>query len=211
MENSLNVTFNALFWFLWREHPVLDPKLLFKVDLASHGWFLSIQSFLFLVFQLICSTCQTSQSICLVCLGATGCPSQGPCPDPYRREAIPVSHLRHPLPPPADPKEPPAHSHWREALHCESHTHISCLTSKKKKKTFMKLSLLMFYHCPVMTNVLIPCFPVWEVWSTFPPQEPAASSPASETRGCHQHQDPLQSPDWALPTYSAGLLKTPIF
>ena len=107
---------------------MLDPKLLFKVDLASHTIlpFLGVSAYL--LFD------QTSQSICLVCLGATGCPSQGPCPDPYWGEALPVSHLWHPLPPPADPKEPPAHSHWREALHCESHTHISCLTSKNKKK-----------------------------------------------------------------------------
>lgn len=46
--------------------------------------------------------------------------SAGPRPDPYRGEAVPLPHLWHPLPPSADPEEPPAHSHRREALHCES-------------------------------------------------------------------------------------------
>lgn len=49
-----------------------------------------------------------------------GCPSEGPRSDPHGGETVPLPHLRHPLPPPADPEEPPAHSHRREAVHRES-------------------------------------------------------------------------------------------
>lgn len=51
------------------------------------------------------------------------------------------------------------------------------------------------------------CFPVWEMWPPLPTQEPAASAPASETRGHHQHQDPLQGADRTIPVASASLLK----
>lgn len=50
--------------------------------------------------------------------------SAGPRPDPHRGEAVPLPHLWHPLPPSADPEEPPAHSHRREALHCEPKAQI---------------------------------------------------------------------------------------
>lgn len=49
---------------------------------------------------------------------------------------------------------------------------------------------------------------VWQVWRPLPPQESTASPSAAETRRRHQHQGPLQAPDWALPASPAGLLRS---
>lgn len=53
----------------------------------------------------------------------SGGPPQGPRLDSHWGETLPLSHLRHPLPPPADPEKPPAHPHRREALLCKWQKH----------------------------------------------------------------------------------------
>lgn len=134
-----------------------------------------------------------------------GCPSEGPRSDPYRGEAVPMPHLWHPLPPPADLEESSAHPHRREALHRESQTHTPPFDLLNTQNIFIISSPSCCRACLIRWPPS--CFSVREVRPSLPPQESAASSPPPETRGRHQHQDPLQGPDRALPAYPAGLLK----
>lgn len=133
----------------------------------------------------------------LVSVPTSGGPPQGPRLDSHRWEALPLSHLRHPFPPPADPEEPPAHPHRREALLCKSQEHHPL--KHQENQTVTTLSHLM--------NACFFIPPVWKVRPSLPTQEPAASSPPPEARRRHQHQDPLQGADRALPASSAGLLR----
>lgn len=142
--------------------------------------------------------CCTSQTFLSV--PASGGPPQGPRLDSHRWETVPLSHLRHPVPPPADPEEPPAHSHRREALLGKSQTIER--TRREPGRTFF-----FFLNCPGCLIWWTLVFPVWKVWPPLSTQEPTAPSPAPETRRRHQHQDPLQGADRALPASPAGLLK----
>lgn len=125
----------------------------------------------------------------------SGCSPEGPCPDSHWGEAVPLPHLWNPFPPPANPEEPSAHSYGREALHCESQVSDTENSNHGSHRVAARLTRWPFVYS------------VREVRPSLPPQEPAASAPAPETRGRDQHQDPLQGPHRALPAYSTGLLK----
>lgn len=63
-------------------------------------------------------SCQ-SEALHLLLSGFPGGSSEGSRTDPHWRETVPVWHLRHALPPPADAEEPLTDTHGREALSCE--------------------------------------------------------------------------------------------